>query len=334
MRRGAVVAISFGLVAACGARTPLIVDRTCRGDTIPVTTELPTLVYVLDHSGSMKDGMPPKWQQVRSALSEVMAQVNDSARFAVEIFPQPGAGACATGQEVMPPTRGNGVQTVQDFLVLTSPDPDGGTPTAATLESLAMRMTGAKNTWAILATDGGPNCNDMISCDTNRCILNIEALGGCTLSGPNCCKLTSQNCIDDVRTIDAVKKLKSAGVPTFVVGVPGSEIYTPVLEGMAYAGGTARDSSPRYYRADTPDVLTATLQEIASNIVRGCTLHLDRAPHFPAGVRVSIRGVWRAQGSDFSIAGDVLTLIGDACSAYNGEIAQLHVEDGCAIPSQ
>lgn len=331
VRRGVGGFVLFGLVASCGARTPLIVDESCHGPAMKVTSDLPTLYYVLDHSRSMREG--DKWGQVRTALATVMAEVGPRARFATVIFPAPGGGSCAAGKELMPPEQGSGARTIQEFLTITAPEPEGGTPTAETLRVLAKELVGAKDTFVVLATDGGPNCNSALGCDVGTCVLNIEGLGGCSLTGPNCCTGASAlNCLDDARAVSAVEELKAAGVLTYIVGIPGSDVYGPVLESMATAGGTARPTSPGYYRVDSAQALAGSLEDIANRVVKRCTLHLERAPAHPESMRLLVRGIERSRDTDYTVSGATLTLLGGACSDYDGDLMQLHVEDGC-IPA-
>lgn len=328
MRRAGMMAVVVGLVAsACGARTPLIVDETCHGEALPVLSAVPTIYLVLDHSLSMQQG--DKWGKIRIALESVIGKVADRARFATVVFPTPGGDSCSLGVELMPPMPGGSPSTLTTFLTVTAPAPSGGTPTAATLLDLATKLSNTKDTFVLLATDGGPNCNANLSCSVGTCILNIEQLGGCMTGGTNCCMNSNQNCLDDKRAIDAVKQLKTAGISSYVVGIPGSDIYGPVLDAMAEEGGTARPTSPKYWRIDNTDALSGSLLEIANNITKRCAVTLVKAPKVPDGVRVSVRDVWRDRDTEWTLDGTTLTLLGQTCTDYDGDIAALHVEDGC-----
>src|SRR5690606_37461839 len=127
--------------------------------------------------------------------------------------------------------------------------PGGGTPTSIALDHAhdyfvngsGKDLEGDK--YVILATDGGPNCNSNINCDASGCTLNIEGRqsGGitCEPEGPNCCTGSAGTlaCLDDDASENAVSRLASAGIDTFVVGIPGSEAYAGVLDSLAVEGG-------------------------------------------------------------------------------------------------
>lgn len=322
------------VVSACGARTPLLVDMGCEGPTLPFETQTPALYFVLDHSLSMKQG--DKWGQVGTVVASVMAKVGDRARFGVTIFP--GAdGVCGAGAEAMPLARGdNGSAagpTVTKFLSVTSADPSGGTPTAATLQALSQRLVAEPNAVVVLATDGGPNCNDALACDEKTCVLNIEGLNGCVPNqAPNCCASSARNCLDDTRAEDAVSALRAIGVPTYVVGIPGSEVYGPVLDAMATRGGTARPGTPRYYAVASDQALAAALGEIADQVVKGCVLTLTKTPKMPDRAKVFVKGAERTRGAEWTLVGTRLELLGQTCADFDGDKTRVQVADGC-IPT-
>src|SRR5260221_5449412 len=119
MRRAGFLAAVL-IVAACGARTPLIVDETCHGQLLPVEKPVPTIYLVLDHSLSMQQG--DKWGKIRTALATVIVKVNNRASFATVIYPTPGGDSCSLGVELMAPAPGRAPGTVSTFLQVTSPD--------------------------------------------------------------------------------------------------------------------------------------------------------------------------------------------------------------------
>jgi hypothetical protein len=323
------------LYAACGSRTNL----SCAKE-LTVTREIPSLYFVLDRSTSMKES--GKWDAVRTAVAGLMKALGSRARFGAAEFPLPmAADGCDTGGEVMSLRRGDdsGV-AVQAFLDATADAPDGGTPTAATLASLVPTLQGAPApTFVVLATDGGPNCNDSLTCDVATCTANIDHVTADCNPGqlPNCCSSDiagPQDCLDDAETVSAVQKLAAASLPLYVIGVPGSEAYSQVLDALAQAGGTARASEPRYYDVRTADAtaLAATLADVAQRVNASCYLDLAERPSNPQGLTIDVGGQvtieWR-----YDVKTGILTLGGDACAAVQSGGA-VHIVDLDECPTK
>jgi hypothetical protein len=336
---------------ACGARTPLLVPEpadgggddvaSCQGKEIPLKVNAPNLYFVLDHSGSMSE--QSKWTNVRSVVSDLMTQLGPRAYFGATMFPAPDTSdACAVGAEVMSLQLGDSQGAAANaFLAATSADPAGGTPTAPTLEELVPELTSFHGpTFAILATDGGPNCNPALMCGADQCTSNMDGVMGCPVGGPpNCCDSTGGGvggigCLDGPRTTQAVTDLRAAGVQTFVMGIPGSAPYAAVLDDLAVAGGTARPGEPRYYRVDTADTsaLGSALAQIAAQVTASCTFTLNHAPADPNAVNVYVGGsVVPRDGPDgWSISGTTLTLEGATCTAIRtGKAVSVRVVEDC-----
>jgi hypothetical protein len=136
----------------------------------------------------------------------------------------------------------------------------------------------------MLATDGGPNCNANLPamCGTDRCTTNLD--GTCN-SGGNCCEQNNlkQLCLDDQSVLEQVTKLKDANVPTFVIGIPGTEAYAGFLDPIAEAGGRpAPAGSPRRYYAVSAQGgvqgLVDVFREITTQLVRSCEIELGKNP--------------------------------------------------------
>ncbi len=106
--------------------------------------------------------------------------------------------------------------------------------------------------------------------------------------------------LDSAATVKAIAALAAAGVPTYVVGVPGSGPYGALLNQMALAGGTARALTPYYYPVDTTDTaaFNATLSTVAAQITATCVLTLSAPPSDPSLVNVYLDGVVVPAGSD------------------------------------
>ena len=111
----------------------------------------------------------------------------------------PGRRACATGSEVMALRPGDsGNATANAFLAATSFTPVGGTPTAATLAALEPELIAFPQlTFAILATDGGPDCDPALSCGTDQCTSNIDGAPDCPTEAPTAAPAPSGlGCLD------------------------------------------------------------------------------------------------------------------------------------------
>ena len=343
------LALASVTVVACGARTGLLVPLNsedggltgpaCAGTEIPLETNAPNLYFVLDGSTSMQE--EGKWTNVRSAVATLITQLGPRAGFGAAVFPTQAGDACATGTEVMPVQAGDSQGTTPAvFLAATSLTPMGGTPTAATLEALVPELSAFPQlTFAILATDGGPNCDAALSCGVDECTSNIDGVPSCPVGGPpNCCDPTTGigglGCLDGAQTTQAVRDLRAAGVETFVMGIPGSAPYAAVLDEAAIAGGGARATEPYYYQVDTSDTgaLGAALAQIAAQATASCTFTLTLTPTNPGQVNVFVDGSVVPQGGadGWSLQGTKVTLEGKTCSAIEtGTALSVHVEQGC-----
>ncbi len=351
-RLGTLWFLGLGLVASCGARTGLFVGAGIGGEEpcthpIPILKTVPNLYFVLDHSGSMRQHN--KWDTVRTVVSNLMTALGPDARFGAAMFPNDPVtatgndNACTPGIEILPLTTGdtNG-SAAGALLTATMVPPNGGTPTAATLTSLTDELTGFTGpTYAILATDGGANCNPSLSCELDTCTANLDGVDqGCQpFTPPNCCVPGGpggpSDCLDTQATVDAVTKLKAAGIPVYVIGILGSAPYEQMLDQLAVAGGTARAAAPFYYRVDSADAqaLADVFDQVAARITASCTVTLAGPPNDPTTVVVSLGGkpVAKDPVNGWQITGTTLTLSGSSCQTLlSGQALGLAVTDGCA----
>jgi hypothetical protein len=138
----------------------------------------------------------------------------------------------------------------QITLQLQAKVPVGGTPTGAAL-TLMSTLTGLTSNdgradYVVLLTDGLPNCN------ANNANSLCACGASCTPAQTSACQCTasicsgalcSSGCLDRAATVNAVSALAAAGVKTIVVGFGADTLTTaatPVLDGMARAGGAPR----------------------------------------------------------------------------------------------
>jgi hypothetical protein len=310
---------------------------------LPLMTDPPNLYFVLDHSGSMNES--DKWLTVRFSIAHLMEELGPRAYFGAALFPDPSQkDSCATGVEVAPLRRGDsppGTQgpTTHALLSAIAIPAYGGTPTAATFASLTPHIASFHGrTFAILATDGGPNCDAAITCTSAGCTLNIENdVPGCTPDGADCCTPAlggPLSCLDGAATVAAVTTLAAKGVPTYVIGVPGSAPYASLLDEVAKAGGTARAKEPYYYPVDSTDqaAFYSTLSKIAAKLTATCVLPLGMKPPDPTLINVYLdeKVVPQAGANGWTYADDTVTLLGKSCSdVLDGDVLDVRVVAGC-----
>ncbi len=221
-------------------------------------------------------------------------------------------------------------------------DPYGGTPTAATLTALQPTLSALPGrTIVVLATDGAPNCNLAANCSAAECSLTIEKQSvqgkACTTSF-NCCDSAivpdgQLSCIDGDATEAAVAALAAAGIDTYVIGMPGSEYYSTLLDRLAIAGNTARPSPPLYYSTKSHQELTDAIRSIGVEVAISCTIELDEAPPDPELVNVyfdqTLIGYDELDGWAW-LDEKTVELRGAACAKLeSGDVLQVQVVAGC-----
>ncbi|HEX6764504.1 MAG TPA: vWA domain-containing protein, partial [Polyangiaceae bacterium] len=265
------------------------------------------VLVVVDKSSSMM-GTPSgftenKWVALGSALGEALDAAKDNVAFGLDFYPfgddrDPMADVTycemPTTSDILVPV-GPGTSTVPDIEdALADYAPAGGTPTAAALSRALDYFTtgdGASlggDRYVLLATDGGPNCNADLACDSNACTLNMD--GVCPMQVSNCCDVNVDpdgpvSCLDEDETVAQVAALADAGVKTFVVGIPGTEAYGATLDAMAVAGGVENPSAPpSYYRVESmggTEGLAEVLTRITRGVIQTCRLQLTSTPEDP-----------------------------------------------------
>jgi hypothetical protein len=190
-------------------------------------------------------------------------------------------------------------------------------------------------TVVLLLTDGGPNCNAAASCEASECMPNIE--GDC-LPSENCCAVGHplggpELCVDRSASVAAVEAIADAGVPVYVIGIPGSATYSAVLDEMAEAGGTARaGAQAKYHRVDDLAVIEQVFRDIATENVT-CELQLQDPPEQQGytNVYLDCQLVALDESNGWTWEGeDKVVLHGEACAALKaGNVYQVKVVSGC-----
>lgn len=281
----------------------------CGTMTVEATFKTVNMLLVIDKSGSMED-VPDgfdddKWTSMKLALDAALGNVATEINFGLLLYPMSLAqpipldncgGTCCEVPEGLTAVNvgiGPGQDTLPEISrALENVSPGGGTPTAAALQRAHQYFTegdGANlqgERYVLLATDGGPNCNTEISCEPEACTTNLD--GDCETE--NCCTLLRGACVDDQAVNDAIAALAADGIPTFVVGIPGTEAYASFLNEFARTGGVpapveppapGEPPPPEYYAVSAMggvQGLIDVFSTITTQLVRSCDIELANEP--------------------------------------------------------
>jgi hypothetical protein len=321
----------------------------CGNQIHAITTVPPTVYFIFDISGSMSTPVPggTRFSVVQSAAASLVESLALLVKVGAAAFPgQTSPDSCQIGGEIYPPTFGNpaAFDDATRFLV-----PNGGTPTAATLASLQPELVALAalpgKTVAVLATDGGPNCDAAAMCDISECSENIDGCSPgdtCCATDTNCCVAQGPNdpyaaerplnCVDVTATVAALTALHTAGIDVSIIGIPGSESYANVLTDMAFAGGAPQSAAPFYYAVEDLGTLGAIFAGIAGAGI-SCDITIADPPSTQDETNVYLGQTLidfdPTNGWTWS-APDVVTLHGTACAELrSGLVSQVQVVSGC-----
>lgn len=332
-----------------------MVDGACGGTMMKATARDANMLLVIDKSGSMlqrPDGFAvKKWDAVKIALRDSLTPMKGKMSLGLEMFPNDTSGA---GDQCAMPGGGAGVTipigpgTVDKIIAsVNGASPGGATPTAKALaDAHAYFATGAGkdlvgDRYIILATDGGPNCGTMASCGADMCTTNID--GSC-MTGGNCCDPASggsrSSCLDADAVVDQLNALRSIGVKTFVIGIPGTEAYKTYLDRFAEAGGMVNAAGPNKYYSVTASGgvagLTSVFALITGELITSCRITLDETVPDPTNLNVYVDETVIPQGGangwefDTTTTPPSIVIKGSTCETVKSKGAKaISVVYGC-----
>lgn len=290
--------------------------NTCGETEKPAQYAKINMLIVMDKSGSMTDTPPgytkSKWLSAKESLNTALKADDPLVSYGFMLYPykaaEPAAGCVIpTGTDAVNiPIQGAAASVPAIHGLLAQTEPGGGTPTAGALKAAYEYYTvgagrdliGQK--YVLLVTDGGPNCNAAIgSCPPERCTANLDQFGTCGPNGiANCCdpsftvgtgEPANTLCLDDAAVNAQLQSLREAGVGTFVIGIPGSEVYASYLDTFADVGGYPVAGKPhKYYEVINPTDLELAVQQITTSLVRDCNIPLVRAAEDKTEINVAV----------------------------------------------
>jgi hypothetical protein len=259
---GGVTGTGGVVISGAGGDVGIGTGGGCGQTNVSVTPLPPDILIVQDRSLSMTDdvndrpcaggsasgngncGASSKWAQVIAALSPVVMQTQTTVNWGL-MFLGSEADTCGVATApVVPITPATSYAPINAALSGEMFTGKTGTPTAQVLNNAVTYMkslTDPNPKFLLLATDGEPNC----------------AAGNLAAN-------------DDTGAVNAVAAAKTAGFPTFVVGIATATdpAATSALNMMAAAGGEAQTGAATQYYAvtDTSSLLTAL-----ANILKAAT---------------------------------------------------------------
>lgn len=298
---------------------------SCGDEKVQVTQQVnpANIMVVMDRFGSMEG---EKWEETQAAISAVVGTFGHFIHFGLLLYPQKGSSCFQSFVLDVPFGLKQGDVLVAAMAAMGT---GGGTPIAGALGAAAqifMSTPLVGDKYVIVATDGQPTCLlDCLNCPTAFCSLGI--CDACINDGP---------CFKE-EVVDSVKQLKILGVPTFVIGIAGSQAAKNVLNEMALIGGTAKTSEPKYYDTANGEELTEVLASIFGS-VGSCSVKLNKTPG-SLFLIVDVNGetipkdLTHQNGWDL-VDGDILQFYGNACELASQEGADVDVTYVCKYADQ
>jgi hypothetical protein len=280
-------------------------DGDCASVEVALTESTPTVMLLVDRSGSMYDpfGGTDRWSAVYETLvnetTGVVKRLEQQVRFGVAFYTSTDAdaqnGTCPVIDQVMPAMGNYG--SIHDMFDALEPVED--TPTAPSLMVAKNLLSTVDETGPkiiVLATDGLP--------DT------------CEVPDPG--SDAEQLALQD-ETVAAAMDVHAAGIDVYYVSV-GPDVTQQHAQAMANAGRGLPvggvENAP-YYQALNSDALVAAFDEIIAD-VRSCTFAVDGTVDLSRADQgtVTLDGQDLMFGTEWDMVDEgTIELLGAACDA-------------------
>jgi hypothetical protein len=257
-----------GNAAGGGGTGGIAGGASCATFTRPASRLPPDILVVLDASGSMNDdpdnascaggcGAASKWSLMTAALNQVVSRTDASVNWGLKLFAD--AGTCGVNNlSAVPIAAGNAAAIANAIVARTDASGNvasgSNTPTRRAEEAAVSyldTLTDLNPKYIVLATDGLPNC----------------------MPG------SSSTTVDDTAgAVAAVAGARTAGYPTFVVGISSAGgAADSALSMMAVEGGFPRMATPPYYPVTSSAELVTALNALVG-VAASCEFALPPAP--------------------------------------------------------
>jgi hypothetical protein len=285
----------------------------------------PTVVLLVDQSGSMNDAFPAgkqttRWTVLRSALMDAttgaVKQMESSVRMGFTMYTSnhgSAGGTCPMLTEVG--INLNNYAAINSVYQMSRPQ--GDTPTGESIAAVARKLaTEPDPKYIVLVTDGLPD----------------------TCADPDASSSTARQNAANSATVQAAQAAHAAGIGLFIMGV-SSDIAPSHLQAMANAGAGLDPATPppaaaKYYVAsDNQTDLAVQLSGIIGS-TRTCVFHLQgtvTAGHAGEGI-VTLGGgalIYNdANGFRLNNPSE-LEITGTACDKIKNENTELVVRFPC-----
>lgn len=287
----------------------------------------PSVLIVLDRSGSMEEPFGPKtsWKFsiAQRAVRRLVEGFGDQVRFGVMLFP-----GCPN-PSLLPP--------IYRFIPYIDNNPDArGCSSDCAIESIAVPIAAGSASDIISFIESAETC----FCGTPiagalRSAVGYEGLKDASKSNAVLILTDGkENCYQDpVAAVEALRK-SSPTVETFVVGF-GEQVDPRELNAMAVAGGTALAGRQSYYQAGDEAGLDKAFTDILRRVL-GCEFTFDESPpdgdHLFVLLGDELLDKDAENGWTFDVDSRRLTIHGEACARIEaGEVEDVEVFFGCPI---